>query len=72
MWSDQILKVMLIDCTSASVLTGIYSIDTLPTHIEYPAALTVNLSPSTSTITHWTAIYTTTTLQDSNFNQDCS
>ena len=57
MWSDQILKVMLKDCTSASVLTGIYSIDTLPTHIEYPAALIVNLSPSTSTGTHWTAIY---------------
>ena len=57
MWSDQILKVMLKDCTSASVLTGIYSIDTLPTHIEHPAALIVNLSPSTFTGTHWTAIY---------------
>ena len=46
MWSDDILKVMLQDCVSAVTLTGIYSSDTLPKQIKYPAALIVNLSPS--------------------------
>jgi len=57
MWSDEILKVILQDCASATTLTGIYSVDTLPKQVEYPAALIVNLSPSTSPGTHWTAIY---------------
>jgi len=57
MWTDQLMKVILRDCLSASVLTGIYAINTLPVRVQFPAALIVNLSSSSSGGSHWTAIY---------------
>ena len=51
------LEVILKECLSASILIGIYAINTLPVYVEYPAALIVNLSSSTSTGSHWIAIY---------------
>ena len=57
MWTNEILAVMLSDCVSASVLTGVYSIDTLPILVTAPAALIINLDKSFSTGTHWVAIF---------------
>jgi hypothetical protein len=52
-----VLEVILKECLSASILIGIYAINTLPVYVEYPAALIVNLSSSNSTGSHWVAIY---------------
>jgi hypothetical protein len=57
MWTDQLLQVILKDCLSASVLTGIYAINTLPIRVQYPAGLIVNLSVSGTQGTHWVVIY---------------
>jgi len=57
MWTDQILKIVLQDCTSATTLTGIYSVNTLPKQDEYPATLKVDLSASSSPGAHWIDIY---------------
>jgi len=56
MWTDQILKIVLHDCFSASILTGIYSLNHLPAIVKAPAAVIVNLSPSYQQGTHWTCI----------------
>jgi len=51
------MKVILRDCLSASVLTGIYAINGLPARVQFPAALIVNLSSSSSAGSYWTTIY---------------
>ena len=60
MWTDQVLRLILKDCVSASVLTGIYAINTLPVLVKYPAALIVNLDKSNSGGSHWVAIFINT------------
>ena len=57
MWTDELLQLVLKDCKTASVVTGIYAIDTLPVLVKHPAALIVNLSPSTSGGSHWIVIF---------------
>lgn len=58
MWSEDILKVVLQDCASATTLPGLYSVDILPKQIEYSAVYIVNLIWSTLPGTHWTAMDT--------------
>ena len=57
MWTDDLLQFVLKDCKTASVVTGIYAIDTLPVQVKHPAALIVNLSPSASGGSHWVVIF---------------
>jgi len=57
MWTHELLETILQDCVSASILTGIYAIDTLPVVVKYPAALIINLSVSRSGGSHWVCVY---------------
>lgn len=57
MKTNQLIKLILKDCRSASVLTGVYSINTLPVLVKPPAALIVNLDKSYNPGTHWVVIF---------------
>lgn len=51
------LSVVLHDCVTSSILTGIYALNHLPVIVKAPAAIIINLSPSYQQGTHWTCIY---------------
>lgn len=57
MWNSDLLDVVLRDCRTASVLSGIYALDTIPAIVQPPVALIVNLSPSYREGTHWVTLY---------------
>lgn len=50
------LSVVLHDCLTSSILTGIYAVNRLSAIVKAPAEFIINLSPSYLRGTHWICI----------------